>query len=202
MKRAYREIMERVQVTPEMRRRVLERVAEEAPLAAPKSARPLRRYAPLAACLALLLAGGLLLPQALERGREQPSVLTVPSITETSSLQALSALVGFEVAEEFSLPFPVEETTYCSYWNELAQVTYRGGAYTAVYRQSLGTGDNSGDYSTYGAVQDLSLSGRTVTLKGDGETCALALWTDGTYAYSLSLSPGVEEDVWRFDIFS
>ena len=95
-----------------------------------------------------------------------------------------------------NLPFTPEETRYTSYWGNLAEIQYAGNGQSAVFRKSAGTEDNSGDYESYRETADLSVQGNSVTLKGDGKTYALALWTDGTYAYSLRLSPGVPESAW------
>ena len=199
--KAYDEVMERIEVTPEMRRRVLERIAREDISPAPAkvvSLSALRRRLSIAACFVLLLAGAAALPRLLEHTAEpEPPVLTVPNIVEAASLQELSGLVGFEVTESFSLPFRAEKTAYRAYWSEMAEVEYSGGGCTATYRQSPGTDDNSGDYNVYGDIRTITVDGTAVTLKGDGGTYVLALWTDGTYAGSLSLSPGAEEGVWR-----
>lgn len=199
MRQAYHAVMAHIDVTPDTRRRVLDRLAEEAPARAGAVRFPgLKRYLSAAACFALLLTGAVILPRLLHRSQpEPPPVAVVPKIVEAGSLQELSELVGFPVTENFSLPFPVEETVCCSYWNEMAQVTYRGGGYTAVYRQSAGTGDNSGDYNVYGDVVEIAAGGLTVTLKGDGGSYSLAVWTDGTYAYSLSLTPGAGQESWQ-----
>ena len=137
------------------------------------------------------------MPHLLDRTEPEPPVFGTPNIVEANSIQDLSALVGFEVTEEFSLPFEVEERTYCSYWNELAEITYSGKGHSAVFRQSLGTDDCSGDYNTYHDITEIIVSGLNITLKGNDGIYVLAIWTDGIYAYSLSLSPGAEKNVWQ-----
>ena len=124
-------------------------------------------------------------------------MLVTPNIVEAASLQELSELVGFEVRAEFSLPFEAEETVYRAYWNELAEVAYSGGEHTAIYRQSLGTGDLSGDYTPYSDTAEITAGHRHITLKGDNGVYVLAIWTDGEYAFSLSVSPGLAESGWR-----
>lgn len=198
LRRAYDEIMERIEVTPEMRERVLKRVAAEdiAP-AKPSVLRfpKLKRYLPAAACLVLLIAGAAALPRLL-RLQTPGDVQAVPQIEEAASREELSELVGFEVDAGFVLPFEPEETAYCSYWNELAQIQYSGAGQTATYRQSAGTADNSGDYTCYGDVAKVTAGGLPVALKGDGGAYVLAVWTDGAFSYSLRLSQGVSEAEW------
>ena len=75
-------------------------------------------------------------------------------------------------------------------------ITYTGsGGQTATYRQSRGSKGNSGDYNLYPDTQ--TLPEQNATLKGQDGLYTLALWTDGTYAYSLRLSSGLSADAWQ-----
>lgn len=202
MRKAYDELMEKIEVTPEMRQRVLNRIVQEmSPASVQQANLPVRRsYLAAAACLALLLAGGAILsllqqPQVTP-GPQPSNVLTVPNIQEASSLAELSQLVGFEVQADFALPFTVEDISYCSYWGALAQIKFAGENQSAVYRQSTGGEDNSGDFNIYSDINEIMISGLAATLKGQDGAYTLAIWTDGAYSYSLSLSSGVTQEVW------
>lgn len=197
MRKAYDEIMEKINVTPEMRQRILERISQENIAPSNVVRFPAwEKYLSAAACLALLLAGAVALPRLLDQPEPTPPVLIVPNIVEAASLHELSELVGFEVTTEFSLPFESEKITYCSYWNEMAEIKYSGEEASATYRQSLGTDDHSGDYNTYGDTTEIAVNDLNVTLKGNDGTYVLAIWTDGIYTYSLSVSPGVLAEDW------
>ena len=204
MGKAYDEIMDKIEVTPEMRERVLKRVASEdiAP-AKPKVLNfpKLKRYLSAAACLVLVIAGAAVLPRLIRPQPPGGGIQTVPQIEEAATLDELAKLVGFEVNVDIALPFEAEGITYCSYWNELAQIQYSGQGHTATYRQSAGTADNSGDCTAYGDVDGITAGGLSVTLKGDGGLYVLAVWTDGTFSYSLRLSQGVPQAEW-LDIIS
>lgn len=198
MGKAYDEIMDKIEVTPEMRRRVLARVqAEDIVPVKPKVVRfpAWKKYLSASACLVLVIAGAAVLPRLIQL-LPPGEVQTTPKIEEAASLEDLSGLVGFDVKTEFTLPFAPEETIYCSYWNEMAQIQYSGQGQTATYRQSAGTEDNSGDYTNYGDVTEITVGNLPVTLKGDGGIYALALWTNGAFSYSLGLSQGVPEAEW------
>ena len=107
-------------------------------------------------------------------------------------------VTGFPAAEAADLPFNVEETTYTSYWGELAEICYAGGGQIADLRTSAGTEDNSGDYTDYPAVTELTVGTVTAELRGEAaERYTLAVWTDGQYAYSLRLSDGQSTEVWQ-----
>ena len=199
--RRYDEIMEKIKVTSEMRQRVLERIAREdiTPVLS-KAARlsVIRKYFAVAACFVLLLAGVTTVPRLLrniETG--SPVQQAIPNIAEAESVEDLSQLVGFEVTENFSLPFEVKETAYYSYWGEMAEIEYSGGESSATYRQSRGRNDNSGDYNVYNDIAEITIKNGNVTLKGNDGMYVLAIWMDGTYSYSLSVSSGVPEDDWH-----
>lgn len=196
MKSAYDEIMEHIEVTPEMRRRVLKRLREER--LSPSSRRfGFTRYLP-AACLALLLIGAALLPRLPDqRGTRPPLTNAGHGIEEAASLRELSGLVGFEIEESFTLPFAPDETSYASFWRSLAQIEYSGEGQSALFRKSPGAEDNSGDFTSYSSSLPLSAGERAVTLKGDGGLYVLALWTDGGFACSLRLSSPVTAQEWQ-----
>lgn len=201
MKKQYDKVMEKIQVTDEMRQRILQHIQQTS--FEKETAKILRfsQYKKLlvsAACFAILLLGALTLPFLFKSMPSQgPDLLgpANPSI-ETSSLQELSKQVGFPVEEPPSLPFSVEETTYTA-WGNLAQIDYVGESQWAVYRKSEGTEDNSGDYRLYESKIEIRAGETWVTLKGNGNQYLLALWTDGKYAYSLSLSKGIQAEEWQ-----
>ena len=201
MMRRYHEVMEKVQVTGEMRERILDHIQNMDLEAVPNGRAipfPVKRYLSVAACFVILLAGvfaagrmtGILQPDG-------PNVMVTNGIEEVSSLKELSDAVGFEVEELGRLPFVPEESTYVSYWKQLAEITYAGEGHTAAFRMSRGADDNSGDCNAYPAVIDITVGSRRVTLKGDGGSYVLAIWSEGGYAYSVRLSDGVSESEWR-----
>lgn len=127
----------------------------------------------------------------------EPNVAIVNGIVEVDTPEQLADAVGFEVEELTALPFAAEETTYVSYWNELAEITYTGEGQTAAFRKSAGTEDNSGHYNTYSSVKEIHVGSLTATLKGSEEVYTLAVWSADGYAYSLCLSDGISESEWR-----
>lgn len=202
MKKRYDEVMNKIEVTDEMRERILgniqsmdiEVMPERKVIPFPN----IKKYMSVAACFVVLLAG------AFAAGhmagifqQDDPNVTIVNGMVKVDTLEQLAAAVGFEVEELDALPFEVETTAYVSYWNELAEITYSGEGQTATFRKSIGTEDNSGDYSAYSAVTEISIGSLTITLKGSGEVYTLAIWSAGRYAYSIRLSDGISESDWR-----
>lgn len=196
----YDEAMEKIEVTPQMRRRILQNVEREMQKPVKKSglAGGLRRFGALAACLAILLVGALMLPGLVSKpSQEESETMIANGMVEVTSREELSDAVGFPVKAAQTLPFFPQSIFYTSYWGEMAQIDYANGPESACFRQSLGTEDNSGDWNEYPAQETIDASCGTVTLKGEKDAYMLAIWSDGTYSYSLSLSTGQTASVWE-----
>ena len=189
----YDELMDKIEVTDAMRARILRNVSA----AAPKKT-PVRRYALLVACLAVVLLGAVCVPKLMDPAPQGEQVAIANGMIEVADAAALADAVGFPAAEAAELPFDVEETTYTSYWGELAEICYAGSGQIADLRTSAGTEDNSGDYTDYPAVTELAVGTVTAELRGEAaERYTLAVWTDGQYTYSLRLSDGQSTEVWQ-----
>lgn len=61
-----------------------------------------------------------------------------------------------------------------------------------LLRKALGTDDISGDYNTYSEEQSLSINNTEVTFKGNDGRLYVITWTDGTYAYAIDSSAGLD----------
>lgn len=199
MREAYKDVMDRIVVTQEMQARILRtiRTTEFQPRRRSVPI-PARRVA-IAACLALLIIGAVTLPrfQAQLPGEDPSGVQNgIWSITQVSSLQELSQLVGFQVEELGELPFAVTETEYRAYPGGMAEVIYLGETQSVTLRKLAGDGDPSGDYSAYSNTLVLTMEGYSVTLSGEGSLYSLAVWKDGTYSYSIRASHACSEETW------
>ena len=143
LSKAYDEIMERIAVNDDMRRRVLQNVEKEPANNVElqedsavweeeeKRLRRMRRYRISrylsgAACLALLITGAAVIPQ-INRGQQEPTsgqemVGVVNGMETVASAEELSQKVGFPVSDLKDLPFTVERTEYTDGWGEFAQI--------------------------------------------------------------------------------
>lgn len=187
----YAELMDKIELTPEMRERVLSGVERKLDRNPARGSRLLRRCLPFAACLALVIAAAVVLPQAAS-----PGVEYVPGIEPAQDAASLSDAVGYEVRDVSGLPFEPDAAVYTAY-GDMAEIDYSGEGEQAVYRQSPGAEDNSGDYNEYASVTTTSVEDAQVTLKGGApDSYTLALWCSGGYSYSLSLSSPLPESAW------
>ena len=220
MSKSYDEIMEEIQVTEEMRDRILQNIADTEIQKKPsgkKNSHVYRwqKYSLTAACLALLLVGAVALPKLWSgNGQEPPMVgseagtgeLTGSAswgIQECSSAEALSEAAGFPVEDLEQLPFTVQDTNYIYLGDELAEIRYYGtGEERLDYRKSVGTEDNSGVYLDFDRVQEVESNGVKVTLKGNADRIYLILWQKDDFSYSIYEEEGIpteETEEWMDD---
>ena len=190
----YEQIMDKIELTPEMRQRVLRNV--EAKQAKQKKRQLTRRLFTLAACLAIVVCCWYVWKPEQTEPLEQ-GMMAIPQIDSVESISALSEKTGIPLDELTGVPFTVERTEYVSYWDNLAEIQYFGGTDSLCYRKSPGTEDNSGDYNVYDQEETLEISGSAVTLKGNDGGYSLAVWTDGSYAYSISVTNPLSQDAFR-----
>ena len=191
----YDEIMEKIVVTAEMKQRILSTI-DASDLKTDRKIIPFYPYRKLlsfAACLAVLLMGAISIPRLLKADIMQAPV-DIAEIVDVDTIEELSQSVGFDIKDLTSLPFEAVETIYTNYGDGLAQIAYIGENQALYYRKSLGTDDNSGDYNIYDSESELAMQDISVTLKGNNGLFQLAVWTDGTYAYSISLTEGIAKD--------
>lgn len=188
----YDTIMDKIEVTPDMRQRILQNLET----AQPRQRPVLRQLCTLAACLAVILCCWFAW-KPKEASPPEQGMMAVSQIDSVESLQALSEKTGLPLFELTGLPFAVEHTEYVSYWDELAEIQYFGSTDSLCYRKSKGTEDNSGDYNVYPKNEAIEISGSSVTLKGENSGYTLASWTDGTYSYSISVTNALSQDAFR-----
>lgn len=206
----YEELMEKVEVTPEMRERVLDGINKKLSVNQKKTEKTVditrninirhrkraeiyRKILPLAACFALLLLAGIAIPRLLHKAPDYTGDETqvAPDITEWTSAEALSEKVGFPVKDIPSLKAQADETTYLAEWG-MAEIQYLIDGHTISYRKSQPSGeDNSGVYEAYELERTETINNQEYTLKGTGDTCSLILWTDADYSYSLYFEEAV-----------
>lgn len=200
MSETYKEAMNHIVVTEEMKLRILENIQhvnwEKKNVASfvwPK------RYMAVAACLTVLIIGAVSLTTLnIPNQPENPSGMQsgVLNMTNASSADELSQLVGFEVQDLKDVPFDITEIQYTSYGGELAEIKYIGETQNLVFRKAAGNIDPSGDFASYSDTVTLDFDSISVTLKGESGAYALAIWQDGSYSYSMKSSVPLTKTEW------
>lgn len=198
MGKAYNEIMDKIEVTEEMRERVLSNIESTQKSVRPKAAPRYawRNYLGTAVCLLLIAVCAVTLPRLLQEDQNQPGPLAGSngSISKVSSEEELAKYVGFTFDVPKYLPFTAQSVSYISLWGTTAEIRYAGDDQHCTYRVSKGSGDNSGDFSVYETVTSLELDTFTAELKGNSSLYNLVLWENNGYAYSLKFENGISDD--------
>lgn len=195
MKSRYDKVMERIEVTPAMHERIMKRLSDldfDLKNSQVKSFNNYRKLLSIAACFLLLLASSFLIYNNVYD--KKPPVQIVSGVVECPCIDKLSETVGFKVSQVQMFPFKVEQVKYVSYWGKLAQITYSKEGNTLAFRMSVGSEDNSGDYSEYGNIKTISTGNLAVTLKGQEEIYKLAIWYTNGYSYSINVSNGISQE--------
>ena len=197
----YDEIMDKIDVTDELKNRILSQM-ERVDISPRENTivpmRLARRILPFAACAAIVVAV-FAVPQIRQKspqkpGEENPTVEGLYAPQEVASAEKLSEAVGFPVKDIASLKEKATDRSYMTYGDGLAEITYRWDSQNICFRQSQGQEDNSGDYNSYATEKIISMGNNSVTLKGEAEDkILLATWSDGTYSYSLSMAKALKK---------
>lgn len=195
----YDEIMSKIVVTEEMKMRILKNIQQSDVITKSwnKTIRyhAVKKYLSVAACVALLLAGVIAIPQFFLHNNDASPELMLPGsgIITVSSSEELADTVGFKVEEIEKLPFEVEERIYTSYGGNLGEITYIGENESVVFRKSIGDEDNSGDYTEYHKMINNRIAGNEIELRGNGELFYLAVWNMNGFSYSVGVRNGIDE---------
>jgi len=198
----YSTVMESINVTKEMRKRILDKIKvtdfDKIPIKISNNS--YKKYITIAACFLLLFAGIIgansiiLSHESKPPLQAVPNTNVIPNIKNVDSIDELSQTVGFEIAEIENIPFTVESTTYTILWDTLAEITYTGDNNELVFRKAAGNDDISGDYNVYNTEKTCDMDGYTVILKGNDGTYNLAVWQKDGYSYSIMTTEGISEN--------
>ncbi len=175
------------------------------------------KYAGIAAAAVLVVGIGIFVLNMNNRiGVNEPpqTAPSAPTTTATETTdevpdlaQAVSPFEDYETLEEavkasgikMSVPDSVGGFTdrrVSVIFGDLIDVTYLNGSGEDEYviRKAKGTDDPSGDYNEYAGTKEAAVGDYKVTMKGNGGKISLAVWTDGTYAYSvMAVNSGITQ---------
>lgn len=199
MRKRYNEIMQEIEVTDEMRGRVLDHILTKSTERPNKTIHFLKykKTASWIACAVLLIVCGVFVTDMVHSDREsqEGSVANpVADMIECKSVKELSQRAGFTVKDVGEIPFEVLMTSYTWCWNEFAEVRYVGNDNTLSYRKSAGNDDISGDYTDYEQNIIEKVNGSDVTIKGNKDLFFLVTWQSDGYSFSISVSHGIKYD--------
>ncbi len=198
--RKYEEIMDRVEMTPQMQERILANVSKEV-MRRKRHKVLLWRNLAAAACLCLIVgtviwqqAGKIQSGQQEEQSDEWTQVGN--GIIEQADRSALEQTVGFSVEPITQLPFTADHTMYLSYWDTMAEVVYQCGEQQITMRKAVDDGEDiSGDYNEYAYVSERKAGSITMLCKGnEAGKYSLVSFTKDSYAYVIYMQPELTEE--------
>ncbi|WP_092247107.1 hypothetical protein [Lacrimispora sphenoides] len=195
MKNKYDEVMKNIEVTDEMRDRILNNISKLDLEKTYKKTLPFpqyKKYLSIAACFAILIVGSVIVHNTINMPSEPPLQMT-PNIVSYHSVAELSDAIGFAVKEIQELPFEIESVKFTSYWGELAEIKYVGSDNTAIFRMASGDKDVSGYYNEFTSVESHEINGYDVTMKGIDGQYLLAVWQNNGYSYSVQFIEPVSQ---------
>lgn len=195
----YTELMEKVQVTPEMKKKLLKRIETENITYKKKNyfiCYLHRNFLPMAACFVLICTAILAIWRPFQK--EQPEnpqgeLTTNFGVFEAQSASELSEMVGFPVSDIKAFASTADTITWLAYGTDLAEIDYESNNQTICYRKSVGTEDNSGDYNEYALTNKIQIGTSIINIKGNDGKYNLAVWNDDTYSYSINLSTALSK---------
>ncbi len=201
----YDEIMNRIELTPEAKERILASISAavkedpEQTVSQPRKAPVWKRVLPAAAMLAVVLFGALMARRfsGIEDIGEGPVPLVNPPSAATAETSAyrtpdeLEAAAGFPVEELRALPFAADTVSY-DLADGIAETTYTGEGKTAVLRK--GSEERTLSNAVFPVIREVEAGEIRAVIGGENDLFVLALWKHGGYAYCLELSEGVPEE--------
>ena len=199
----YNEIMDKIEVTEDMRQRVLKNVEKECSNAdniIQFPSRNKKKYASLvgvaAAAAVCIIAGKGIMSNTPTVPDNPEGDVMIQGPVEAGSAQELSNNVGFEISDIKALADKADEIYYSSI-GDIAEIMYSTADNTISYRKAPGSDDISGDYNTYATIVEKEFDNINVTIKGNKDENNVdkffnATWTKDGYSYSLLFENGVD----------
>ena len=172
--------MDAVTVTPEVERRVLAGLRTTLETGQKPA---LRRWQPrLAACAALVICAAAGFPLWLDSRTpaETPPVQVTWSAQQFESTGELAEQLSYPLLLPAWLPEGYTLESARCLQGELAEICWQADGQTITYRMAPGEELTAGTYA--------------VTCKGEEGLVFLAVWSDGTYSFSLHASAGLTVD--------
>ena len=200
----YNEIMEHIELTDEMRERIIGNIG--AIQRRRKIERAVRLISAAAACV-VIAVGSIAVFNKTQKPKLQEDTSSVASQEQDSDTQAVWTEDDFENVEELSeafglelhdvdnvMPFKVQERSYDVLFDSIAEINYYGADdVNCCIRAGKDTEDVSGDYNEYTLKKEAEINGVNITLKGNDNRYYLATWIKDGHFYAVSLSDGADE---------
>lgn len=121
------------------------------------------------------------------------SIQTTPSSQIPNPFVSCTTLAEAEEQAGFSLTLPADchISSLSVVPHTMIQANRADGL---TIRKAVGNEDISEDYHPYSHSETVSVSGKSITLKGEGQLVMVALWTADDYTYAIQSETGLSRD--------
>lgn len=130
-----------------------------------------------------------------EKAGGENRVMAVWEHTEYQNPVEMEQELGFSVPDPEKLPIRYTRKEYSTITGNLAQIEYYDGDQRRmIFRKSSAEGDCSGNYNRFESEKKIAVDGvNDITVKMNGDKAYLAVWSDGTFSWSIDDEQGVSE---------
>lgn len=193
----YNELMSRIEMTPQMKARILEKLEKSSPNKLKKSNVNKIIYFGIvaaAACLVLVVGSAIMKNNSITPNNQKvDSCIYTEDIY--SSAAELAKASGKDIKDLHDIPFDVKKTKYVLITNQIAQISYFDEHENEIcYRMTKGEEDNSGVYDEFEKEDTVNINGIDVTIKGNNGNASVATWTVSGYSYSIYATSDISVD--------
>lgn len=122
---------------------------------------------------------------------ENPVQMPNP-FTEHETVENAKRALSFDPVIPTAVPNGYRLDCISTMSDDFIQLVYKNGENEFMYRMAKGTDDISGDCNVYKNVKTVDAENLKITVRGNDKING-AVWTDGTYSYSVYSSEGISE---------
>lgn len=112
---------------------------------------------------------------------------------DCKTLKDAEKIAGFKVTPPDKIPEGYTEDVIQAIKGDLVQIIYKNGENEITFRQAKKgkeIEDISGDYNEYDEKNTIMIGDLEVVIKGNGGKVSNALWTNGEFIFSITVTPG------------
>ena len=112
---------------------------------------------------------------------------------DCKTLKDAEKIAGFKVTAPDKIPEGYTEDVIQAIKGDLVQIIYKNGENEITFRQAKKgkeIEDISGDYNEYDEKNTIMIGDLEVVIKGNGGKVSNALWTNGEFIFSITVTPG------------
>ena len=188
----YQQIMDRIEVTEDMRSRILSNI-EERPSPSPVVIW-FSKYGAIAACVAVIIGSFLIFRWIPDRISSFGKTEIPEEGVVVASAQELTEKTGILIKDIEPIAEKADKTSYQIYPSNLVEIVYEIDGDTFRLRKSEGRKELFENIAEYPEAKKLLFNQTDTTIRGLEGKYYVAEWTDKTYSYAMEFEAGKSKD--------